>query len=193
MGLNFYVYAYLRDVDSEAAKAGTPYYIGKGSKNRAWDKHRKGLKVPNDKKRIIILENNLSLIGALSLERFYIRWYGRKDLGTGILHNMQDGGEGNSGAICSFETKLKMSMVRKGKKSHRKGKIGTFTTGRRTDEQKQHQIDHSPKRIEISIDGVVYKSIEQAAKSLGILAKTIGCRSKNPNFPNYIRLEKYNA
>lgn len=193
MSLKFYVYAYIRNADSKTAKAGTPYYIGKGSKNRAWNKHRKGLKVPDDRDHIVILENNLSLTGALALERFYIRWYGRKDLGSGILHNMQDGGEGNSGAICSAETKLKMSMVRKGKTSHRKGKIGTFTTGKRSDEQKQYQIDHSPKRIEILIDGIIYKSIEQAAKSLGILAKTVGCRSKNPNFPNYVRLEKYNA
>ena len=193
MSLKFYVYAYIRNADSKTAKAGTPYYIGKGSKNRAWDKHRKGLKVPADRKHIVILENNLSSIGALALERFYIRWYGRKDLGSGILHNMQDGGEGNLGAICSAETKLKMSMVRKGKISHRKGKIGTFTTGKRSEKQKQYQIDHSPRRIEIAVDGIVYKSIEQAAKSLGILAKTIGCRSKNPNFPNYIRLENCNA
>lgn len=37
----YYVYAYLRKHDSKIAKAGTPYYIGKGRDGRAYKKHRK--------------------------------------------------------------------------------------------------------------------------------------------------------
>lgn len=105
----YYVYAYLRE-------DGTPYYIGKGKDKRAWAKHRKHIPVPKDKSHIIMLESNLTEIGSLALERFYIRWYGRKDNGTGILRNLSDGGEGTSGIIFSEEHRRNMSKAQTGKK-----------------------------------------------------------------------------
>jgi hypothetical protein len=104
----FYVYAYLRSINSKSGKAGTPYYIGKGSGTRAGHR-RQSTSVPKNFSYIVILEQNLTEIGALALERRYIRWYGRKDLGTGILHNKTDGGDGTSGIIKSAETKAKIS------------------------------------------------------------------------------------
>jgi hypothetical protein len=41
-------YAYIRSQDSITAKAGTPYYIGKGCGMRAFKKHRNGIKVNKD-------------------------------------------------------------------------------------------------------------------------------------------------
>jgi len=112
---DFYHYLYLRE-------DGTPYYSGKGSGNRAWVKHANEIKPPKDRSRIVITHWNLLEIGSFTIERWYIRWYGRKDLGTGILRNMTDGGEGASGCTKlrgipkSEEHKKNISLSRTGKK-----------------------------------------------------------------------------
>lgn len=85
---NCYVYAYIR-------KDGTPYYIGKGTGNRAWVKHNNA-KRPSARSRIIICESNLSEIGSYALERRLIRWHGLKTE-NGILHNFTMGGPGTEG------------------------------------------------------------------------------------------------
>ncbi len=104
----YYVYAYLRKSDN------SPYYIGKGKGNRAWSKDHPGIGVPNDHLKIVLLESNLSEESAFEVEKKYIQLYGRKDIGTGILYNKTNGGEGVSGHIHSAETRQLLSNQRKG-------------------------------------------------------------------------------
>jgi len=81
----FYVYEYLNE-------DGTPYYIGRGSKRRAWMFH-KNIMVPDDKSKIHIIVDNLDEEESCLLEIHMISSYGRKDIGTGILENKSDGSE----------------------------------------------------------------------------------------------------
>jgi hypothetical protein len=88
----FYTYAYLREDR-------TPYYIGKGTGRRAFNPNRR-LKVP-PKDRILFLKTGLTEEEAHRHEVYMIALFGRKDLGTGILRNLTNGGEGSSGLVPS--------------------------------------------------------------------------------------------
>ena len=95
----FYTYLWLRE-------DGTPYYVGKGKGKRAI---RKGS--PADLNCILIQEHE-SESDAFFVEKFLIAYYGRKDIGTGILRNRTDGGEGVTGHRHSEESRQKIKVKR---------------------------------------------------------------------------------
>ena len=110
---NFYVYQYLREVDSANGAAGTPYYIGKGRGKRKTSTSRTTPK-PTNPKCITLVAENLSEAKAFELEKKLISEYGRIDTGTGCLRNFTDGGEGNTGFKPSPELRALWSAQRKG-------------------------------------------------------------------------------
>lgn len=97
--MSFYTYLWLRE-------NGTPYYVGKGTGNRAYEKGNHRLRAPADSSHIIVLHWGTEL-EALASEVRLIAMFGRKDLKgwLGCLRNLTDGGEGVSGYHHTEECK----------------------------------------------------------------------------------------
>ncbi len=140
----FYTYAYLRE-------DGTPYYIGKGNGRRLYKKGKGEVGKPTDKSRIIFLKQNISEEEAIKHEIYMISVFGRKDLGTGILRNKTDGGDGVSGykpdeEIClSISKRMKGNKFAKGYKHslESKEKISRANKGRIYAEERNKKISLS--------------------------------------------------
>lgn len=96
-----------------------PFYIGIGrnikrayetkTRNDLWKKI-----VSKSDYEVQILIDGLTWEQACVKEKEFIKLYGRKDIGTGILANMTDGGEGNQN--FSLEVRQKISRANKGNK-----------------------------------------------------------------------------
>jgi hypothetical protein len=118
-----YVYRHIRlDINQ-------PFYIGIGSdelyersiSHKSRNKHWMHI-VNKIDYRIEILLDDLTWDEACEKEREFISLYGRRDLGTGLLVNMTDGGEGLTNP--SIELRQHMSTRNKGRTAWNKGLIG---------------------------------------------------------------------
>jgi hypothetical protein len=133
-----YVYRHIREDKNQ------PFYIGIGSDSngnyiRANSNRRNSfwkLIVSKTKYIVEIIFDDLTWAEACDKEKELIKLYGRKDLGTGILVNLTDGGDGSenlakevkdriskkitllqTGIPCPEETKLKISKTLMGHKN----------------------------------------------------------------------------
>jgi hypothetical protein len=165
----FYTYAYLREDK-------TPYYIGKGKGYRLSNRKKKDIKPPKDKSRIIFLKKNLTEEEAFKHEIYMIAVFGRKDLGTGILLNRTNGGDGCSGLIHSPETKAKMSYMRKGENNPLYGKTHSPDTKQKMRDAKKNIKPETREKQSAAQKGRTH-SPETRAK--------MSASQKGKNHPNY--------
>lgn len=165
----YYAYVY-RDED------GIPFYVGKGTKHRAYDHlKRPGSNFFGNKLKKMLLENkqpDIEIINAINedhayfLEECLIQVFGRRDLGTGTLCNLTSGGDGirnispesaasryskTRGQKRSDETKAKIRAVHLGKSkpsltAAHKAKIASSLSGKTRDPAISEKVSAAFKR-----------------------------------------------
>lgn len=87
------------------------FYVGVGvDEKRAFTKRNRSIFWHNIVAKtdylIEIIQENLTQENCFELEIFLISLYGRKDIKTGILCNLTDGGEGRKNVVTSLKTRL---------------------------------------------------------------------------------------
>jgi len=150
-------------------------------------KNRKGIRPPKDESKIIFLKQNLTEEEAFKHEIYMIAVLGRKDLGTGILRNLTDGGQGTSSAIRTDEWKKNMN---KRDKIRRKNQTGIYSiTPERRKEIASYCVENK-----LGIHGMTDEQRKELGRKsgkyckkngLGIFAETKEDRSKRATQTNY--------
>ena len=121
----FYTYLWLRE-------DGTPYYVGKGSGDRAFVKRHHRLSPPKDR-TLILVQEFPDEDSSFAAEIFLVGFYGREDLGTGCLLNLTNGGENPPRA------KKGVGIGRKLSSEHR-NKISEGNLGHRVSEETRKKL-----------------------------------------------------
>jgi hypothetical protein len=128
---NWYVYRHIRLDKNE------PFYIGIGNKKN----YARAYQIKPDRRNTIwnkifskteieveIILDNLTKSQASEKEKEFIQLYGRKDLNSGCLCNMTDGGDGIWNCLRSDETKNKLREQKLGSKNPMFGKTQSVET-----------------------------------------------------------------
>ena len=200
MSNNWYVYKHIRLDKNE------PFYIGIGNKKnyyRAYEtlaskRNEVWNKIFNKTKILVeILYDELTKEDASNKEKELISLYGRKDINTGTLCNMTDGGDGIWNCKRSEETKLKLREQKIGSKNPQFGKkqsaeliekrfknirgskrseatkIKQSISSIKSGQAKKTIVFNYTKKEEIGI----YHSISEACRSLGLDPKNDGSKA----------------
>jgi len=185
--MNKCVYFHINPLKNEV------FYVGIGNKVRPFCKSKRSAFWNNIVSKygyiIDVVHENLTCNEAIEKEKYYINFYGRKDLNKGSLVNLTDGGDGTVGQKDTLETKKRKSIAQKGnKRGFFKGMIPANKGVPRTKEQNIH---HSNKlkgcttwnvgikntwtkgKSLINSKGIVFESVGKAAIVYGIKRRTL--------------------
>ncbi len=181
------------------------FYIGIGkNKNRAFSKRNRSIYWNNLTNKygyiVEILFENILWEEACLKEIDLIKFYGRKDLGDGILINLTKGGEGCFERNLSQETKNKISLKHLGKKlsefTKKSISLGLYKYKDKHHMKKEEyrtlfKIMKSKKISQYDLDGVFirdWNNILEASSSLKIDNSSIGkcCNKKLKSAGKYI-------
>lgn len=110
---------------------------------------------------IEILFNNLTNNEAKEIEKYLIKFYGRKDLGLGTLVNLTDGGDGAIGCVKSEELKSKISNSLKGKRNG----INNPMYGKNPYKNKIH---YASKKVINTETKIIYNTVKEVLIMTGI-------------------------
>lgn len=207
---NYCLYRHIRLDTNEV------FYIGIGNIKRPYIKKGRSAfwnRIINKTEyEVQILKSDLSWKDACELEKILISFYGRKNIKTGILCNLTDGGDGcvnlsketrdrinllNTGKKMSEESKIKMSNSHKGKKftnEHRLN-LSKLNKGRKHTKEFCDNVSIKKSKEIINIEtGEIYKNIETLSKIININQYTLRCKiiGRTKNNTPYLYLEVYN-
>jgi len=190
------------------------FYVGIGkTEKRAYDKSSRSRFWKNIALKhghnVELLAKDLSWEDACELECLLIEEYGRKDLGTGQLVNMTDGGDGVKGHSPEAIKKMRAAHIGRVQSKEEIAKRVAATTGKkRTAETKRKQseaakgrvftkehrknlsiahlglIPSNAKKVKSITTGIEYESLRDACMKNDLNYKTEHMRmTRNPNSP----------
>lgn len=166
----FYVYVYR---DPRPTKNNQPVYVGKGKGDRDLSHWSKGSRNKPFQNLISLLKKSGMVAPcervfetedeqeAFAKERELIALYGRRDLGTGTLFNLTDGGEGLSNAIRTDEWKKNISLANSSPENVRKSSKRQREKWANPDFRKKHTA-----AIRVAIARPEVAAKREAAKAL---------------------------
>jgi hypothetical protein len=181
------------------------FYIGIGkSIKRAYNKNNNRSKfwkniVDKTDYKVEIIKDDLSWKEACELEKKLIKKYGRKDLNTGTLVNLTNGGDGYCNGPLSKEHKLKIGKAHKGMKRSNKAKLN-ISNGKKgmnlTEKHKQElkkvwkdkynkgYLHPQSKKVIDTETNKIFNSIKEASEYFNIKYRTLNAKLSGQNKNN---------